>query len=175
MLSPSHPLSSFVFYFISIFLFYLHWYYFFIISFMFSSPPPSTTSSFLFFFPLILWNVEELVNNHATHTNNTSIAFSACGFDPFSLYSITELLRESKHTYLKYWFLNTCFVHAFHWPIHSAAGISPTRSRRIHSIDGWYPHFRPLFNLQVNVQNCINISHTSLMLLVTRKESSSMS
>ena len=67
----------------------------------------------LFSFLFILLNVEETLTHTREHSGKASIASCPCGFDPFSLYAITEVSRKPKHTLLTIDFKMTLFVHDF--------------------------------------------------------------
>ena len=67
----------------------------------------------LFSFLFIFWNIEEPLTYTREHTSKASIASRLCGFDPFSLYAITEVSRnQSTHTLISD-FKMTLFVHGF--------------------------------------------------------------
>jgi len=70
-------------------------------------------------FLFILWNIEELLTYTREHTGKAFIASRPCGFDPFSLYAITEVSRKPKHTHFNYWFQNDTFCAQFS-PDHSS-------------------------------------------------------
>ena len=68
---------------------------------------------FFIFFSFHSLKLEELLTYTRKQTGKVSIVSCPCGFDPFSLYAITDVSRKLKCTHFNFWFQNDTFCARF--------------------------------------------------------------